>query len=337
LVQRASFLTSQANSAVPNVAFAITSNSGNNFTATNDPITLAGTAPLKVQAIEINGVRYPLAWTTVTAWSLRLPLLHGANALAVQGVDRYGARLTNALDTIVVTNNGPGALLPVVINEWMADNAGPDGYADPADGLFQDWFELFNPNTTAVNLSGFWLTDTPAQPAKWQIPAGTMIGPRDFLLVWADNEPEQNIPGATNGLHADFQLNLGGEAIGLFTPAGVVQHRVVFGPQLRNVSQGLFPDGNTNAVYSLTNWTPRAANTLAGSLRLAAVASQAGKVTLTWSAVPGRGYQVQFKASLADPAWTPLGEEIVAAGETASATDAVPVNTQRFYRVWRVR
>jgi hypothetical protein len=26
-----------------------------------------------------------------------------------------------------------------------------NGYADPADGLFQDWFELFNPNTNSVS------------------------------------------------------------------------------------------------------------------------------------------------------------------------------------------
>ena len=336
LVQRANFVTTQVNSAVPNIAFSITSGGGNNFTATNDTITLTGNAPLSVRTIEINGVSYPVTWTTTTAWSLRLPLFHGTNALTVRGIGRTGLPLTNALDTIVITNNGSGAFLPVVINEWMADNAGPSGYADAADGLYQDWFELFNPNTNAVNLSGFWLTDNPGQPTKWQIPSDTIIEPQDFLLVWADNQTDQNVPGARD-LHAGFQLSQGGEALGLFSPGGVAQHVVLFGRQYQNVSQGLYPDGVTNSVYFMTNWTPRAANTLAGPLRVAEVRWQAGVVTLTWSAVQGRIYQVQFKDSLEAPAWTPLGDEVMASGDTSSATDVLSLNTRRFYRVWRVR
>ena len=48
---------------------------------------------------------------------------------------------------------------------------GPDGFADPADTLFQDWFELYNPNTNAIDLSGYYLTDTLLEPDKWLIPA----------------------------------------------------------------------------------------------------------------------------------------------------------------------
>ena len=335
IVQRANLITSQANSAVPNVPFAITSNGGNNFATTSNTITLSGTAPLAVKTIEVNGVSYPITWSSTTAWSLLLPLLNGPNQLAVQGVNRSGLRLTNALDLITITNNGSGAPLPVVINEWVADNAGPFGLADPADGLFQDWFELYNPNTNAVNLAGFYLTDNLGLPTKWPIPLGTVIPAQGFLLVWADNEPEQNATSSNGHLHAGFQLNNDGEAIGLFSPGGVAQHAVVFGKQIQNVSQGLFPDGATNNVYFMTNWTPRAANTLAGPLRFAAISFNAGVVTLTWSALPGHAYQVQFKDSLDAPAWTPLGDAVPAVDLTASATDLVPPNARRFYRVLR--
>jgi hypothetical protein len=74
-------------------------------------------------------------------------------------VDNHGIHLTNATDSITVTNLGTLPPGPVIINEWMAANAGPGGFADPLDGLFQDWFELYNPNDAAVNLSGFQLTD----------------------------------------------------------------------------------------------------------------------------------------------------------------------------------
>jgi len=134
-------------------------------------------------------------------------LFGGTNPLAVQGVDNYGLRRTNLLASITVTNSGPSALQPPVINEWMADNAGPGGLPDPVDGLFQDWFELFNPNTNTFNLSGYYLTDDLDQPAKWRIPTNTFLAGSGYLLVWADNQPEQNGLSPDGDLHANFQLS----------------------------------------------------------------------------------------------------------------------------------
>ncbi|HMJ64130.1 MAG TPA: lamin tail domain-containing protein, partial [Candidatus Binatia bacterium] len=161
------------------------------------------------------------------------------------------------------TNNPALAPVPAIVNEWMADNAGPNGFPDPADGLFQDWFELFNPNTNTVDLSGYYLTDNLGQPTKFQIPANTMIAPRGYLLVWADNNTAQN--GLNADLHANFQLSNNGEAIGLFAPDGTPQSTVTFGQQIQNVSQGRWPDGDTNAMYFMTNFTPRAANVVTSS------------------------------------------------------------------------
>lgn len=41
------------------------------------------------------------------------------------------------------TNSSVSPPLNVFINEWMADNTFT--LADPADGGFEDWFELYNP------------------------------------------------------------------------------------------------------------------------------------------------------------------------------------------------
>jgi hypothetical protein len=314
-------------------AFSITTSNGNNFTISNSTVSISGTAPVQVKTIEVNGVAYAPTWASATAWTLTVPLYGGTNLLVVQGVDNYGNRRTNAQDTIVITNTGPSALEPVIINEWMADNAAPDGFPDPADGLYQDWFELFNPNTNAVNLAGFYLTDNLSQPRKWQVPANTIIAARDFLLVWADNEPEQNGP-ESQALHAGFQLNNDGEVIGLFSPSGVAQHIVVFGEQTQNVSGGLFPDGVTNTLHSMTNWTPRAANTLSGTLSITAMTFQGAAVTLTWSAVPGRTYVVHFKDHLEATEWTPL-PAVHAVGTTASIVDTISPFARRFYRIVR--
>ncbi len=317
-------------------SFTILNNGGKNFSTTNSPVALFGTAPLSVYKIEVNGVVRPVTWTSLTNWTLDVPLAAYANFLALQGIDNYGNRLTNATGSIVVTNLGMPAPLPVVINEWMADNAGPGGFADPLDGKFQDWFELFNPNNFALDLSGYHLTDTLSQPAKWTIPTNTIIGARGFLLVWADNQTNQNGQGIHGDLHANFQLNNGGEAIGLYAPDGAPQCTVVFGAQLQNVSQGLFPDGNTNTLYFLTNWTPRAANLL-GTPPGPQIGTFAllpnGFVRLEWSAVPGRTYRVEYKDDLNAPDWTALGTTITAVGPLMTITDDLAGRTQRFYRV----
>ncbi len=336
LIQRANFVTAQVNTAVPNIAFAISNNGGNNFAISNNTVTLTGTAPLGVFFIQVNGIVYPVTWTSTTAWSVSYPLLGGTNLLNVRGLNRNSASIAGALDTITITNNASGSPLPVVINEWMADNSGPGGYQDPADGFYQDWFELFNPNTNVVNLSGFTLTDELDKPTKWTIPTGTTIPARGFLLVWADNETFQNPTNIPGHLHAGFQLNNGGEAIGLYNTAGIAQHTVIFGRQTENVSEGLYPDADIDHIYSMTNWTPRASNTLLGPLRIVEVTFNAGIVTITWAAVPGRNYQVLYKDSLGDTGWLPLAAPFEANAEMVFKTDSVASLPHRFYRVVRL-
>ncbi len=337
LIARANSVQSQVNSAVPAAAFAISTSGGNNFATTNNVITFTGTAPLAVRTIEINGVNYPIVWTSTTAWSIQLPLLAGVNALTVEGVNGAGVRLSTAIDSITITNNGAGAFVPVLINEWMASNTGPDGLSDPADGLYQDWFELFNPNTNTLSLAGFYLTDNLSQPSKWRIPPGITIEAGGFLFVWADNEPEQNSTYAVNGqLHAGFQLSGDGEALALYSPGLVAQHALRFGSQAENVSQGLFPDGSTNAVYSMTNWTPRAANTLAVPLRARLVSHVGTVVTLEAEVVAGRHYQVESRDDFAEAVWAPVGEPVQATESVLVFTDTLAAGGQRFYRLRRL-
>ena len=332
LAQRAAYVRGTMPLTTP---FAIANNGGNNFATSNNSLVLSGTAPLQVKDLEVNGLRRPVTWTSLTNWTLTLPLPAFTNLLVVQGLDNHGNRLTNATDGILVTNLGVPALRPVLINEWMADNAGPGGLPDSADGRFKDWFELYNPNDAPVNLSGYYLTDTLSQPAKWAIPSNTLVAPHGFQLVWADNQTNLNGTAGSRDLHANFQLSTGGEAIGLYSPDGTLQHAVVFGPQFQNVSQGLFPDGATNALHLMTNWTPRAANRL-GLPPEPAI----GPVlllpdhTLTFSvpALPDRAYRIDYKEYLEARFWTPLTISRPINGLiTLTATPAD--RPQRFYRV----
>ena len=154
------------------------------------------------------------------------------------------------------TNDPTYPPIDVRINEWMADNA--TILADPADGHFEDWFELYNPGTNIVDLSGYYLSDTVTNASQWAIPLGTTISAGGYLLVWADGTPSQNSPSRAD-IHANFSLSKGGEAIGLFAPDATVIDAVTFGPQTTDVSQGRFPDGNSS-IFFMTNPTPRSAN-----------------------------------------------------------------------------
>ena len=161
------------------------------------------------------------------------------------------------------TNNGAAPPLTVFINEWLADNVRT--LADPADGDYEDWFELYNGGTNAANLGGCFLTDNLSNRFQFQIPDNGhyVVAPGGYLLVWADNEANQNSTNRPD-LHVPFALNKGGEAIGLFASDGTPIDLVTFGPQTNDVSQGRFPDAGA-AIFTMPSPTPRAPNVLPNS------------------------------------------------------------------------
>ena len=171
-----------------------------------------------------------------------------------------GRRLFSVV-TPGTTNNPTIPPIDVRINEWMADNTAT--LADPADGDYEDWIELYNPGTNTVFLTGYFMSDTLTNTTQWAFPDGTQIAPRGYLLVWADGETGQNSPSRVD-VHAIFSLAKGGESIGLFAPDGTLIDGITFGLQTNNISQGRFQDGAAS-IYFMSNATPRAANYLFSS------------------------------------------------------------------------
>ena len=227
--------------------------------------------------------------------------------------------------------NDPSALL--YINEWMAANTGI--VTDPADYAADDWFEIYNPTAMPVDLSGFYLTDTNANPTKFTVPAGVIVPAQGYLLVWADEESGQTEPGGD--LHVNFRLNQLGESIELRDPSGRLLDAVSFGEQTNNISQGRWPDGAAE-VYFMTVPTPRGPNFLPSvtpTIHILDVSfSPPSSVTLAWDSEPAHIYRVQFKNALTDAAWTDLPGDVPASGPTATKTDSsLGANTQRFYRI----
>ena len=100
-----------------------------------------------------------------------------------------------------------------LITEFMASNS--TALADD-DRDFPDWIELYNPDATAVNLNGWYLTDNATNKKKWTFPAVT-IAPQGFLVVFASGKDRRD-PAKT--LHTSFSLNADGEYLALVHPDG---------------------------------------------------------------------------------------------------------------------
>jgi hypothetical protein len=246
--------------------------------------------------------------------------------------DQTSYRQTFHYATPRATNNPALPPPTLFLNEWMAANT--RAVADPADGDYDDWFEIFNPNPEAVNLEGFFLTDNLSNPTKFRVPAGSVAPAQGFRLVWADEETGQTRPGGD--LHVNFKLSQSGEALGLYAPDGTRIDSVVFGPQTDNVSQGRHPDGAAT-LYFMTTPTPRAPNVLRlppqPPVLTAVRLEPGGALTFTFATQPGYLYQVEYAGNLDDANWHPLGVAQAGTGAPIVVADPVGALPRRFYRV----
>ena len=56
-------------------------------------------------------------------------------------------------------------------------------------------------------------------------------------------------------------------------------------------------------------------------------------VSVSWGAVPGQAYRLQFASDLRSGIWEAAVPDIVATGETATHTNSIGTNLMQFYRV----
>lgn len=129
----------------------------------------------------------------------------------------------------------------VVINEFMADN---QSYVTDNAGEYEDWIELYNNSSVDYNLSGLHLSDDKSNLMKWPFP-DTLIKANDYLIIWADNDEEQE------GLHANFKLSKSGEAIYLSYSAENILDSISYSVQIPDLSTGRYPNG-TGPFGSMT-------------------------------------------------------------------------------------
>ena len=154
--------------------------------------------------------------------------------------------------------------ISVAINEWMADNVST--IVNPIGGAFDDWFELYNSGDSAVDLSGYFLSDDLDNLQSFEIPSGAVIQPREFMLVWAGGDASDVVE--QGALQVGFRLSSGGELLTLSGADGTIVDQVVFLAQGEDVSQGRLPDGNPNRIGALSLPSPGQPNVVEGGPNL---------------------------------------------------------------------
>ncbi len=142
------------------------------------------------------------------------------------------------------TSDFPNTLLPLRLNEILTRNVTniQDGF-----GRREDWIEIYNPNNQAVNLDGYYLTDSAGNPTKWNFPNIT-ISAQGYLVVFASGEDTVDPDG---NAHTNFSLSTGGEYLAIVRPNGTTvddSFSPAFPEQFTDTSYGV-PSGGGQPVF----------------------------------------------------------------------------------------
>ena len=173
-----------------------------------------------------------------------------AAPLVIAQLTHVKARSQNGVTWSAINDATFAPIPPAYVNEVLPVNVtvGPDEH-----GNFDPWIELYNPFPGTADLGALFLTDDPAFPFKWPLPAGATLCGGQWLVIWADAQPAQG------PLHANFRLGAAGGTVWLYNAAGLVLDSVAYPALSGNVSYGRTPDGGA-ALTTFTHPTPSASN-----------------------------------------------------------------------------
>ncbi|MDE0822150.1 MAG: lamin tail domain-containing protein, partial [Opitutales bacterium] len=138
--------------------------------------------------------------------------------------------------------DGSGPTIGIIINEALTHTDLP----------LTDTIELHNPTNSNVDISGWWLSDSKKEHAKFQIPAGNNLPSGGYKTFNESHfnptplNPQDNHFSLSSAKGDDIYL-LKGEP-GNTRPLAFCDH-VEFGAALNGISFGRAPDGNSTAPF----------------------------------------------------------------------------------------
>ncbi|QTE68130.1 CotH kinase family protein [Clostridiales bacterium] len=129
----------------------------------------------------------------------------------------------------------------VTISEVMASNGTYE------NGEAYDWVELHNDGNKAVDIGGWYLSDSKKNPMKWAFPKGAKIKAGGYVTVFCTGEEVQNA-GKGSVFYTDWAISSSGETLILSDAEGTELDRVKMPEQYGNVSWGR-PAGGGEAGF----------------------------------------------------------------------------------------
>jgi hypothetical protein len=212
---------------------------GGNLSNGGERIELQDAAGTLIQAFTYRDDWYDITDGGGYSLTVRDPGAADPNAWADPGAWRPSAWAGGSPGT----DDGAGAVEPggVVINEVLAN----------ATRGTSDWIELYNPTDWPVDVGGWYLSDDADNPAKYEIAAGTVLGPYDYLVLTANGQFGN---AADPGCHTPFALSQDGETLYLYSASqgaltgygesvkfGASEPGVTFGRYLLSTGASDFP------------------------------------------------------------------------------------------------
>lgn len=187
-----------------------------------------------------------------------------------------------AIDNICVTPNTTGTTAPahlgsVVLNEFVCNNVA-SSVTSPG-GLRSDYIELYNRTSSAIDISGFSLSNLSTNRYLYTIPASTSIAANGYVIIWCDT----NL--SAPGLHSNFTLNNTNGNIYLNNALGRQIDSVIYSGGIADTSFSRIPNG-TGAFRNNARLTPLGVNdtavtTIIPQVRFSAATSSVNESTST--------------------------------------------------------
>jgi hypothetical protein len=217
----------------------------------NPPLTLGQPYTLSFWYLQSTNLTAP----TLTVELSGTGLSSGAVHTTVAGAAQVFTPATPA------AANGDAATLPAFpslwINEVEADNL--TGITNSA-GQHVSWLELYNPSSNTVSLSGLYLSTNYDNLVDWAFPAGTVMNPSEFKVIFADGQTGLSSP---NELHTSFTLGKSSGSLALsrvFKGQPQVLDYLDYAKLGPDHSYGSVPDGQSFDRQEFALATPAAPN-----------------------------------------------------------------------------
>jgi hypothetical protein len=250
-------------------------------------------------------------------------------------------QMVNEGTTLIITNVATDPDIPAnILTFSLSTNAPPGATIDPISGIFS-WTptEAQGPGTNLITV----IVMDNGNPG--------LSDSKSFTVTVLEVNQPPVLGFITNRMvHAGTLVTFAVQATDPDLPANLLAYSLESGAPdqaVINATNGIFSwlptdmqlGTNQIAVRVTDNGTPNLSDTKTFTIvvmpkpSIKAIEISQGSATLTWSAIPGETYRVEYKTNLTDTAWIPLSGDVTSQGDTADKTDSSTSDAERFYHI----